>query len=118
MRRKVIKRAEIWAADLRKSGIEISKIRPVLVVSANYINVASAIAIVVPLSSRIPQILGLERIFVGKDETNLVRDSVVLALQIRALDKSRLMKKIGKISGNKMLEIEESLKLVLGMIEI
>lgn len=112
-----IKRAEIWTADLRNIGIEISKVRPVLIVSVNYINKVSPIAVVLPLTSKVPQVLGPERVLLSKAETGLRTNSIALSFQIRALDKSKLVKKVGCLKPSKMSEVEESIKIVLGLIQ-
>lgn len=111
-----IKRGEIWVTDLRSTvGWEVAKKRPALIISNNDINSLSPIVIVIPLSSQIPEVLGPERLFIKKEETGLDKDSVIFIIQIRAIDKSRISKKVGKISKQKLLEVEEAVKLVLGL---
>lgn len=115
---RIIRRGQIWIADLNPGfGIEIHKKRPALIISNNEINTYSPRIIVVPLSSQIVP-LGPEKVFLPKKSAGISKDSVVLAPEVRSVDKNRLMKKIGKISQEKMFEVEEALKLVLGMIEI
>ncbi len=115
----VIKRGEIWTADLRPGkGYEIAKIRPVLIVSADSINLISPMVTVLPISSQIPSVLGFDKIHLTQKQTGLIKDSAILIAHIRSVDKSRLTKKVGKISKAKLQEIEEALKLVLGLIEI
>ncbi|OGY10947.1 MAG: hypothetical protein A3A58_02915 [Candidatus Blackburnbacteria bacterium RIFCSPLOWO2_01_FULL_41_27] len=117
MGRKALKRGEIWTADLRSLG-EISKIRPALIVSVAAINEISPIVIVIPISSHIPEILGFDRILLEKDNnTNLAKDSVALTTQIRSLEKRKLGKRVGKLKREKMREVEESIKVVLGLTE-
>lgn len=115
---RIIKRGEIWIADLRSSiGREITKVRPALIISNNAINTSSPTIIVLPISSQIPPVVGADRIFLPKKELKLSKDSVVLGGQIRAIDKTRLKKKIGAISKAKLSEVEEALRLALGMTE-
>lgn len=114
-----IKRGEIWITDLRPSvGWEVAKIRPALIISNNNINNISPVVIVIPLSSQIPQVLGPERLLLQGRKGSLDKDSVILLTQIRTIDKSRLTKHIGKISQGKLLEVEDALKLVLGLISL
>ncbi len=114
----VIRRGEIWVADLRPAvGYEVAKKRPALVISNNKIINNSPIAIVLPISSQLPAIYGPERIFISAEETNLAKDSVILTHQIRAIDKKRFGKKIGNISNSKMREVEESINIVLDLEE-
>lgn len=113
---KVIKRGEIWTVDLRKVGSEISKIRPALVVSINSIQNLSPVVVVLPLSSRISQIIGPERVLLSKTDTGLIRDSVALSFQVRAIEKRKLVKRISRLSKQKMVEVEGSIKIVLGLL--
>lgn len=114
----LIKRGQIWTANLNPGfGVEIHKVRPVLVVSENVLNQSWRTIIVVPLSSKIDP-LGPEKVLIPRKSSGLERDSAVLAHFVRAIDKNRLVKKIGAIKKDQFLEIEEALKLVLGMIEI
>lgn len=113
---KIITRGEIWVSDLRPGlGGEIAKKRPVIVISSNPINTFYSTVIVIPLTSQKYQVIGPERIALLIADTGLVKDSFALVTQMRAIDKRRLIKKSGSLSKKKMLEIEESLKLVLGL---
>lgn len=112
------KRGEIYIADLNPSfGQEIHKKRPVLIISNNVINQNFPTVIMVPLSSIVPREIGVDLVKVYKD-VGLDQESVVLTTQIRSIDKNRLVKKVGKLPNEKLEEVEDALKLVLGMIEI
>ncbi|MGI8419975.1 MAG: type II toxin-antitoxin system PemK/MazF family toxin [Candidatus Levyibacteriota bacterium] len=112
----LIRRGDIWITDLRPGvGREVAKKRPTLVISINPINSISPTVIVIPISSRIPTLLGPERIFLSASESMLEKDSVILNFHIRAVDKKRLSKKISSLSKTKMKEVEEALKLVLDL---
>ena len=113
---KQIRRGELWTVDLRPTiGWEIAKKRPALIISSDQINSESPLVIIIPVSSKIPKVTGFEKILLGKKESNLENDSVILVNQIRTVDKTRLGKKIGHISQDKLEEVEDALKLVLGM---
>lgn len=113
---KQIKRGDLWIVDLRPAvGWEVAKKRPALIISSDQINSISPLIVVIPISSQIPEIIGSEKIFLSKKEANLEKDSAILVNQIKAIDKTRLGKKIGKISQDKLFEVEDSLKLVLGL---
>ena len=112
------KRGDIWIADLIPGkGWEVAKKRPVIVISTNEINKILPLVVIIPISSRSHQALGPERVFIEKGVL-LEKDSVALSHQIRAIDKTRLSKKIGILSMEKLIEVEESLKIVLGMIAL
>lgn len=113
----LIKRGEIWIADLDPGfGTEIRKKRPVLVIASDLINHNLNTTIVVPISSQV-SIPGVEKVFLRKATHGLNKQSVILPVFVRAVDKVRLVKKAGKITQDKLEEVEDSLRLVLGMIE-
>lgn len=110
------KRGEVWVADLTPGrGWEVAKHRPVLIISNNIVNKASIFVIIIPISSRIPTALGFERILLPRDDSGLKKDSVAFLTQIRGADKSRLGKKVGKLGDEKLAEIEDTLKAILGL---
>lgn len=53
---------------------------------------------------------------VGKQD-GLDKESVLLPVFIRSIDKDRLIKKAGRLSKEKLQEVEKALKLVLGIAE-
>lgn len=110
------KRGEIWVADLTPDrGWEVAKHRPVLIISSNLVNGASTLVVVIPITSQIPAILGPERILLKRSDSSLKKESVLFLTQIRGADKSRLAKKVGKISLEELIEVEDSLKIILGL---
>lgn len=112
------KRGEIYIANLDPGfGREIHKKRPVLIISSNSINQNTHHAIIIPLSSIVPQIIPPDMVHLGKIK-GLKEDSAFLPVYIRSIDQDRLINKVGKLSKVKLEEVEESLKLVLGMIEL
>ncbi|OGD93812.1 hypothetical protein A3A48_02130 [Candidatus Curtissbacteria bacterium RIFCSPLOWO2_01_FULL_37_9] len=109
------KRGEVWIADLAPGrGWEVAKRRPVIIISANEINKISTLVVIIPLSSIIPSVIGPERVFIEKGMF-LNKASIALPTQIRAIDKSRISKKVGNLSKDKLSEVEEALKVVLGL---
>lgn len=112
------KRGEIYIADLNPGfGREIHKKRPVLVISKDKINQNSPYAIVIPASSIVPKTLNREMVLLNRI-VGLNKKTIMLPLFIRSIDQERLIKRIGKVSKSKLEEVEESLKLVLGMVEL
>lgn len=110
-----LNRGQLWVADLDPAfGIEIHKKRPVLVISVDKLNQYLPTVIVVPVSTLTHQ-PGPEKVFLSKGTAGLTKDSVLLPAEIRSIDKKRLIKKTGKVPNEKLLEVEESLKLVLGL---
>ena len=86
-----INRFEIYLVKLNPTvGSEIQKTRPCIVISPNEMNMLKTI-IIAPMSSK-----GFDFIFrpiINFQE----KDGLILLDQIRTVDKSRLIKKIGRI---------------------
>jgi len=98
-----VKRFEIYLIKLNPTiGSEIQKTRPCIVVSPNEMNVLKTI-IVAPMTSK-----GFEFIFRPKIKFEN-KNGLVLLDQIRAVDKSRLVKKIGEVDINKSKDISQML---------
>ncbi len=97
-----MKQQEIWYANLDPiKGREQSGVRPVVIVSGNNLNENSALKIVCPITSQLKKYAG--SLFLQKDSTNkLTKDSEVLVFQIRTIDETRLIKKIGLITNSQM----------------
>lgn len=101
-----IKRGEVYWAQLDPTiGAEIQKTRPVVVMSNTSINKARRTIVIVPLSTSAPVIPYLN---VGLTGGNTARCD-----HIRAIDKSRLGKKIGTLSTKDIDAIFEGLKRIL-----
>lgn len=112
------KRGEVYIANLDPGfGKEIRKKRPVVIISSNNINKNTSHAIVIPSSSTVPNKISEEMVYIGKPK-GFDQESILLPVYIRSIDQDRLVKKIAVLSRDKIVEVEESLKLVLGMIEI
>lgn len=110
---KIIKRGDIWAVNLEPSlHREMHKKRPSLVISSNIFHEKTYHVIVIPISSQVPKTIGPEMVLVGKKE-GLEKKSVILPFFIRSIDQERLIEKMGSLTKTKLLEIEESLRLVL-----
>jgi len=83
-------------------GSEIQKTRPCIVISPNEMNVLKTV-IVAPMTSK-----GFDFIFRPKIKFEN-KNGLVLLDQIRTVDKTRVVKKIGKVDTNKSKEISQML---------
>lgn len=109
------KRGEIFIADLDPSfGRELHKKRPILIISNNDLNRMLPTVIMVPFSSIVPQKIGPDFVEFQRQK-GLDKASVLVVNQLGAIDKMRLTNRVGKISKQKLLEVEEAVKLVLGI---
>ena len=109
----MIERGDIYYADLNPvTGSEQGGIRPVLVIQNDTGNRFSPTVIVAAITSN----LGKARLptHIVIDEDVLSEKSVVLLEQIRTIDKTRLTKKLGRLSDEDMLRIDEAISISMG----
>ena len=98
-----IKRGGIYLAALDPViGREISKTRPVVIVSNNKNNEFAGTVTILPLTSKNIQKIYPFEVFLEKGSGNLPKNSKVKADQIHTLDKSRIVKFIGALEKNGM----------------
>jgi mRNA interferase MazF len=110
-----ILKGEIYWANLSPTiGSEISKTRPVLIVSNNINNQYAATVSILPITSTTVKIYPFE-VFLPKGEGDLSNNSKAKANQIRTIDKQRIGNKIGRISESKLAEIEDAILIHLGI---
>ncbi len=111
-----IKRGEIHLVGLDPIiGREISKTRPVVVVSNDKNNEFSGTVTILPITSRNLQKIYPFEVFLTKGTGNLPKDSKVKANQIRTLDKSRIVRFIGTLEKTEMDKIEKAMKIHLAL---
>lgn len=114
----IIKRGEIYFAQLNPViGSEQGGIRPVLVVQNNIGNQYSPTTIVLAITSQINKAKMPTHIEL-KAEFGLERDSVILAEQIRTIDKMRLKQRIAILDDETMTKVTQALNISLGLTEI
>ena len=93
-----MKQGEIWLTNLNPiEGSEQAGFRPVVIVSGNVLNDNAKVVWCCPLTTQIKNYHGNLHI-IPSDTNGLKSQSEVLTLHIRALSKSRLKHKMGKIS--------------------
>ncbi len=110
----LIKRGDIFYADLNPVvGSEQGGIRPVLVVQNNVGNKHSPTVVILPLSTAKKHYLPTH-IHIHGSKT-LPKDSVVLAEQIRTIDRNRLGDYIGSLDAEMMNEINKAMKISIGV---
>ena len=92
-----LRRGEIWLIDLdpNRKG-EIGKSRSCVIVSDNEYNASSAVLLIMPISSYPPTVRSPA--VIATAQTGLSDDSSVLPLHIRAVARSRFIRRIGRAS--------------------
>ena len=112
-----IKRGEIYLAALDPvMGREISKTRPVVVVSNNQNNKFSGTVTILPITAKNTQPVYPFEVFLSKGNANLPKDSKVKADQIRTLDKNRVIKHIGVLDQKDLDAIDRAMKIHLALL--
>ena len=109
-------RGDVYYANLNPSqGAETQKTRPVVIVSNNAANRASAVVTVLPVTSNVARIYPFEVKLPAKD-TGLGKDSKAMAQQVRTLDKGRLgLHAAGQVPAGLMVQIDAALRLHLAL---
>ena len=111
----MVRRGDIWLVNLDPTlGHEIQKSRPAVIIQNDIGNTFSSLTIVAPITSQ-----GIEKVYpievLLKKNSGLMKESKALLNQIRAVDKRRLIKKLGHVTEETMRDIDEALKMSLGL---
>ncbi|MBQ3571438.1 MAG: type II toxin-antitoxin system PemK/MazF family toxin [Clostridia bacterium] len=111
----IIKRGELYYADLSPViGSEQGGVRPVLVVQNDIGNRYSPTVIAAAVTSKINKAKLPTHIELSASLYGLAKDSVVLLEQIRTIDKRRLKDRIGLLSKQMMMRVDDALLISLG----
>ena len=112
----MINRGDLYSACLDPVvGSEQGGIRPVLVIQNDVGNRHSPTVIVLAITGQINKARLPTHVPVPAEGNGLMKDSVILAEQIRTLDKRRLRERIGAIAPEVMEKVSEALKISLGV---
>lgn len=111
-----VNRGEIWLAELNPvRGSEQAGMRPVLVIQTNAINRFTTTILTIPFTTNLRRASLPSCIQVAAGEGGLSSESVALCHQLRVLDKTRLTKKLGKVSNAILEQIETCILFTLGI---
>lgn len=112
----MINRGDLYSACLDPVvGSEQGGIRPVLVIQNDVGNRHSPTVIVLAVTGQINKARLPTHVPVPAEGNGLMKDSVILAEQIRTLDKRRLRERIGAIAPEVMEKVSEALRISLGV---
>ena len=113
----IVKRGDIYYADLSPVvGSEQGGVRPVLIIQNDVGNKYSPTVIATAITSQINKAKMPTHIELDANEYGLSKNSVVLAEQIRTIDKRRLKEKIGNIDEKLMTRVNEALEISFGLL--
>lgn len=112
----MIKRGEIYFAQLNPViGSEQGGIRPVLIVQNDIGNQYSPTTIILAITSQINKAKLPTHVELKAREYGLERDSVILAEQVRTIDKSRLKQRIAVLKQETMQRVDQALAISIGL---
>ena len=112
----MIKRGEIWLADLNPTrGSEQAGTRPVLIFQNDLLSKYTTTILAVPLTTNLRRASLPSCVQVSKGEGGLISDSVALCHQLRVLDKTRLLKRLGIVSDQTISTVESCVMFTTGM---
>jgi mRNA interferase MazF len=115
-----MRRGDIYSVDLDPArGSEANKRRPAVIVSNDAANATASrlgrgVITVVPVTSNVERVYPFQ-VLLPAAETGLDRDSKAQAEQIRSIAVERLDARLGVVPNAILLEIEEALRLHLGL---
>lgn len=110
------KQYEIWIADLNpRIGTEAGKVRPVVIVQTDLLNKHHPSTVVCPITTNVQPGSEILRVQLVKGSSGLDEDCDVMIDQVRAIDNSRLVRKVGKLSAEAIRKIKENLMIILDL---
>ena len=116
-----MKRGDVVLVELpwpTRPGREQSGLRPAAVVQIDLCAPPATTVVVIPATSNTAALRFAYTVLVNPDDSNgLDRTSVLLASQVRAVDRARLRGVIGRLSPNDMQGVDDQLKRLLGFAE-
>lgn len=109
-----IKQYDIWLANLNPSkGTEAGKTRPVVIVQTDLLNTIHLSTLICPVTTNVQPELEYLRIHLAKGQLDELSD--VLVDQIRAIDNTRLISKLGRLTQAQQLKLKANLRIVLDL---
>ena len=108
-------RGEVWQVNLNPAqGREQAGRRPGLIVSVDLFNRGQAgLVVVVPLTSKRKGVLF--HVPVDPPEGGLTQPSFIKCEDVRSISSTRLARQLGKVSTDTMTEVEDRLRILLGL---
>lgn len=109
-----IRQFDIWLADLNPSkGTEPGKTRPVVIVQTDLLNDFHLSTLICPITSNVQSEIEHLRVHLTKGQLDKLSD--ILVDQVRAIDNTRLLKKLGKLTKAQQLKLKSNLRIVLDL---
>lgn len=105
------KRGDVYWVSLDPAvGAETKKTRPCLIISNDKGNEVSNMVIIAPITSKVMKVYSFEVEISIAD-----KNGKIMINQCRSIDKSRLGKKACQLDAQKMLEVDEAIRITFGL---
>ena len=112
-----IKRGDILLVNLDPvKGSEQGMIRSVLVIQNDISNEYSPTTIIAPITSKVYKKEYPTNVQISLKESGLKLESTVLFNQIRTIDKSRILRRLGQLAPELMRKADLAIKASLGLV--
>ena len=112
----LIKRGDIFLANLEPiKGSEQGGVRPVLIIQNDISNKHSPVTIIAAITSKFFDKEYPTNVSVLKEDSGLDKNSAIMLNQIRTIDNSRLIKKIGSLDNFTMNKVDRAIKVSLAL---
>lgn len=109
-----IKQYDIWLANLHPAkGTEPGKTRPVVVVQTDLLNGNHLSTVICPVTSNVQSGIELLRVHLRKNQID--KPSDILVDQIRAIDNKRLIRKVGKLTVEQIVQLKQNIGIILDL---
>ena len=109
-----IKQFDIWLANLNPGkGTEPGKTRPVVIIQTDLLNETHLSTIICPVTTNVKSEIELLRVHLKKGQLDKISD--ILVDQIRAIDNTRLIRKIGLLNKDQREKLKGNLRIVLDL---
>lgn len=102
---------DIWLANLNPSkGTEPGKVRPVVIIQTDLLNDVHPTVVICPVTTQVQPDAELLRVHLSPSQ--LDQPSDIMVDQIRAIDKTRLIKKVGKLKKEQAKMLKRNIKIL------
>ena len=113
-----VERGEIWLANLDPTqGSEQAGTRPIIIFQENTVSKFTSTIITIPLTTNLRRAALPTCLLISNGQGGLNQDSVALCHQLRVLDKTRLIKRIGQLDFEAIARLESVVLFTLGYTE-
>jgi mRNA interferase MazF len=114
---KIVARGEVHLVKFDPTvGSEIRKTRPAIIIQNDTANRFSPVTIVAAITSKFDDKLYPTEVLIRAGEAGLKQDSIAVFDQIRTIDKTRIVKKLGKVNAFTLKRADMALKISVGLI--